>query len=150
MNVPVLADPFSRLLWASAALPSFGLDRLADHTNLKVGSNVAEPVRFTNVGNRPARGVQTVLAASPGLDFADHYSNCKYGFNGAIHFAECYPKGAVNIGETAALAAPPRACTWAPPPSTPTSTHSPRLSGSRAGRTARASSGRGARGPRSN
>lgn len=88
--------------------PSFGLDHLADHTNLKVGSNVAEPVRFTNVGNRPARGVQTVLAASPGLDFADHYSNCKYGFNGAIHFAECYPKGAINIGETAALAAPVR------------------------------------------
>ncbi|MGW4982993.1 helix-turn-helix domain-containing protein [Streptomyces mirabilis] len=88
--------------------PSFGLDHLADHTNLKVGSNVAEPVRFTNVGNRPARGVQTVLAASPGLDFADHYSNCKYGFNGAIHFAECYPRGAINIGETAALAAPVR------------------------------------------
>lgn len=124
--------------------PSFGLDHLADHTNLKVGSNVAEPVRFTNVGNRPARGVQTVLAASPGLDFADHYSNCKYGFNGAIHFAECYPKGAINIGETAALAAPVRLHVGSTALNT-SSTRSPRLSGSRAGRTARASSGHGAR-----
>jgi hypothetical protein len=88
--------------------PSFGLTRLADRSNLKVGSTVAEPVRFTNAGNRPARGVQTALAASPGLDFADHYANCKYGFNGAIHFAVCYPKGGINIAETAALAAPVR------------------------------------------
>ncbi|MFJ6838731.1 hypothetical protein [Streptomyces sp. NPDC091209] len=88
--------------------PSFGLTRLADHTDLKVGSTLAEPVRFTNAGNRPARGVQTVLAASPGLDFADHYSNCKYGTNGATHFAVCYPKGGINIAETAALAAPVR------------------------------------------
>ncbi|ANP50723.1 hypothetical protein AVL59_14780 [Streptomyces griseochromogenes] len=88
--------------------PSFGLDSLADHTNLKVGSDLAEPVRFTNVGNRPAKGVQTVLAASPGLDFGRHYSNCKYGSNGAIHFAVCYPKGTIDIGETAALADPVR------------------------------------------
>ncbi|MFE8947279.1 hypothetical protein [Streptomyces sp. NPDC007856] len=88
--------------------PSFGLDKLTDHTGLKVGSTVSEPVRFTNVGNRPAKGVQAVLAASPGLDFADHYANCKYGYNGTIHFAECYPKGAINLGETAALAAPVR------------------------------------------
>ncbi|MGW3206079.1 hypothetical protein [Streptomyces sp. NPDC001135] len=88
--------------------PSFGLDRLTDHTDLKVGSTVSEPVRFSNVGNRPARGVQTALAASPGLDFADHYANCKYGSNGTIRFAECYPKGAIGIGETAALAAPVR------------------------------------------
>ncbi|AOR36507.1 hypothetical protein BFF78_40480 [Streptomyces fodineus] len=88
--------------------PSFGLDALTDHTGLKVGSTVGEPVRFTNVGNRPAKGVQTVLAASPGLDFADHYANCKYAYNGTIHFAECYPKGAITIGETAALAAPVR------------------------------------------
>ncbi|MFF4799900.1 hypothetical protein ACFY1U_16015 [Streptomyces sp. NPDC001351] len=88
--------------------PSFGLKRLADHTNLKVGSTLAEPVQFTNVGDRPARGVQTVLAASSGLDFADHYSNCQYGFNGAIHFAKCYPKGAINLAETAALSAPVR------------------------------------------
>ena len=33
--------------------PSFGLESLADHTGLKVGSNLAEPVRFTHVGNRP-------------------------------------------------------------------------------------------------
>ncbi|MEU9476021.1 hypothetical protein [Streptomyces sp. NPDC048191] len=88
--------------------PYFGLDKLTDHTGLKVGSTVSEPVRFTNVGNRPAKGVQTVLATSPGLDFADHYSNCKYGTNGTIHFAECYPKGAINLAETAALAAPVR------------------------------------------
>ncbi|MGW2648860.1 hypothetical protein ACWC2T_29050 [Streptomyces sp. NPDC001393] len=88
--------------------PSFGLAELTDHTGLKVGSTVSEPVRFTNVGNRPAKGVQTVLAASPGLDFADHHANCKYAYNGTIHFAECYPKGAINIGETAALAAPVR------------------------------------------
>ncbi|MGW2422992.1 hypothetical protein ACWC0C_27725 [Streptomyces sp. NPDC001709] len=88
--------------------PSFGLDKLTDHSGLKVGSTVSEPVRFTNVGNRPAKGVQTVLAAAPGLDFADHYSNCKYAYNGTIHFAECYPKGAISIGETAALAAPVR------------------------------------------
>ncbi|MFF7356152.1 MULTISPECIES: hypothetical protein [Streptomyces] len=88
--------------------PSFGLDGLTDHTGLKVGSTVSEPVRFSNVGDRPAKGVQTVLAASPGLDFADHYANCKYGSNGTIHFAECYPKGAIGIGETAALAAPVR------------------------------------------
>ncbi|MER6026142.1 hypothetical protein [Streptomyces sp. NPDC001851] len=88
--------------------PSFGLDNLTDHTGLKVDSTVSEPVRFSNVGNRPAKGVQTVLAASPGLDFADHYANCKYGSNGTIHFAECYPKGAIAIGETAALAAPVR------------------------------------------
>ncbi|MER6570784.1 hypothetical protein ABT288_32510 [Streptomyces sp. NPDC001093] len=88
--------------------PSFGLDELTAHTGLKVGSTVSEPVRFTNVGNRPAKGVQVVLAASPGLDFADHYANCKYGYNGTIHFAECYPKGAITIGETAALDAPVR------------------------------------------
>ncbi|MGW1054618.1 hypothetical protein ACWDBD_34155 [Streptomyces sp. NPDC001118] len=88
--------------------PSFGLDQLTDHTGLKVGSTVSEPVRFTNVGNRPAKGVQTVLALSPGLDFADHYANCKYGNIGTAHYAECYPKGAINLGETAALAAPVR------------------------------------------
>ncbi|MEV5876285.1 hypothetical protein AB0L75_19040 [Streptomyces sp. NPDC052101] len=87
--------------------PSFGLDKLTDHTGLKVGSTVSEPVRFTNVGDRPAKGVQTVLAVSPGLDFADHYSNCKYS-SGSIHMAECYPKGAIALGETAALAAPVR------------------------------------------
>ncbi|MGW1745076.1 hypothetical protein ACWCRD_05545 [Streptomyces sp. NPDC002092] len=88
--------------------PSFGLKRLVDHTNLKVGSNLKEPVQFSNLGNRPARGVQTVLATSPGLDFVDHYSNCQYGSNGTVHFARCYPRGAINIAETAALSAPVR------------------------------------------
>ncbi|MFJ9904403.1 hypothetical protein ACIRVK_16155 [Streptomyces sp. NPDC101152] len=88
--------------------PSFGLNRLADHTDLKVGSNLTEPVQFSNVGNRPARGVQTVLAVSPGLDFVDHYSNCQYGSDGVVHLARCYPKGAIDIAETAALSAPVR------------------------------------------
>ncbi|KUM99539.1 hypothetical protein AQI95_38045 [Streptomyces yokosukanensis] len=88
--------------------PFFGLDELSDHTGLKVGSTVSEPVRFTNTGNRPAKGVQTVFAVSPGLDFADHYSNCAYGILGSIHYAKCRPGGAIGIAETAALAAPVR------------------------------------------
>ncbi|OLZ68882.1 hypothetical protein AV521_18935 [Streptomyces sp. IMTB 2501] len=88
--------------------PSFGVDELTDHTGLKAGSTVSEPVHFTNVANRPARGVQTVLALSPGLDFADRYSNCEYGNIGKTHYSECCPKCAIDLGETAALAAPVR------------------------------------------
>jgi hypothetical protein len=88
--------------------PSFSLNRPTDYENLEVGSTVAEPIQFTNVGNRPAKGVRTALAASAGLDFASHYSNCKYAYNGSVHYAICYPKGAIDIGETAALAAPVR------------------------------------------
>ncbi|RAG84850.1 hypothetical protein DN069_14700 [Streptacidiphilus pinicola] len=82
---------------------------LVGHQGLRVGQTVAEPVSFTNRGDRPSAGVQVFLQTSPGLTFAREYRNCDYheakGFD--FSWALCHFPGArITPGETAALTAP--------------------------------------------
>ena len=90
--------------------PALALKQLANHTKLKIGSTVSEPIQFTNVGNRPATGAKILLMASTGLTLSTHYANCTYGRIGNVasgtQVAICSPKGAIRIGEVAALTAP--------------------------------------------
>jgi hypothetical protein len=91
--------------------PAFNQTSLKNYTNLKVGTTVSEPVRFTNIGTRPAAGTEVLLMTSPGLDFTTHYSNCKYSTPSSSVVsaaAVCSIPGQVRVGETAALAAPVR------------------------------------------
>ncbi|MFF7331901.1 hypothetical protein [Streptomyces sp. NPDC008150] len=92
--------------------PALALRQPAERTGLAVGSTVAEPVRFTNKGTLPASATEVVLQASPGLDFADHYANCRYGTNGSAQaptqVAVCRIPGPVGVGESARLATPVR------------------------------------------
>ncbi len=91
--------------------PAFNLRQPPDHTDLPVGSVVSEPVRFTNIGTRPADATEVVLMASPGLEFTRRYANCEYSVRRntteAI-VALCTFPDRIDTGETAALAAPVR------------------------------------------
>ena len=90
--------------------PALALKQPPNHTKLKIGSTVSEPVQFTNIGNRPASSAKVLLMTSPGLTFATHYANCEYGTMatgaGSTLAAVCSPKGAIKIGEEAELSAP--------------------------------------------
>ncbi|MBY8886915.1 hypothetical protein K7472_18925 [Streptomyces sp. PTM05] len=78
----------------------------ANHTGLKVGSTVSEPIRFTNLGDRPATATEVGLVLSPGLEFAQRYSNCHYSAASGQVFeaALCTFPGTFRVGETAELA----------------------------------------------
>ena len=90
--------------------PEFDLGAMVNHTNVAIGSNLSEPIKFTNAGTRPSAGVQVVLMPSAGLDFTTHYSNCRYGTGTAYphltDLAICSISSWVKVGETAELAVP--------------------------------------------
>jgi hypothetical protein len=88
--------------------PSFKLAPLSNRTGLRVGTTVAEPIQFTNVGDRPSAGSEVVFEVTPGLTFAQHFRNCAYGSMAGSGFtaAVCRFGGTVRLGETLALAAP--------------------------------------------
>ncbi len=89
--------------------PAFDQVQPPEHTGLAVGSTVSEPVEFTNTGDRPAAAAQVLLVASPGLTFAQHYSNCAYSSepeNREAEAALCTFDQPVQTGEHAELATP--------------------------------------------
>lgn len=89
--------------------PAFDQSPTTDHTGLPVGSTVSEPVEFTNTGDRPAAAAEALLTASPGLTFADHYSNCVYSSVPDYREAEmalCAFPQPIHVGERVALSAP--------------------------------------------
>jgi hypothetical protein len=90
--------------------PEFDLTAPPNHSNVALGSNLAEPIKFTNAGTRPSNGVQVILLPSAGLDFTTRYSNCRYGSAETSPYltdlAICSISGLVRVGETAELAVP--------------------------------------------
>ncbi|MBP0457095.1 hypothetical protein [Streptomyces montanisoli] len=91
--------------------PAFSQKKLVDHTGLEVGSTVREPVRFTNIGDRPASATEILLAASPGATFTKHYANCRYSMrprDAEADLALCTIPGDVPVGQTDALSEPVR------------------------------------------
>ncbi|MER5951124.1 hypothetical protein ABT127_34320 [Streptomyces sp. NPDC001904] len=58
--------------------PDLGLNQLPFNTKVAVDSDVAQPVRLTNSGNRTADRTILTLFASHGLDLAHRYGNCTY------------------------------------------------------------------------
>lgn len=90
--------------------PEFDLSALVNHTNVAIGSNLSEPIKFTNAGTRPSAGVQVILMPSAGLDFTTHYANCRYGTGTTsphlTDLAICSISSQVQVGETAELAVP--------------------------------------------
>jgi len=87
--------------------PAYDQTQPKNRTGVAVGSTVAEPVRFTNIGDRAADATQVMLWASPGVTFAKHYANCEYsdGHDPQItQVALCTIPGQVLPGERAALA----------------------------------------------
>jgi len=90
--------------------PEFDLSALQNHSNVAIGSNLSEPIKFTNAGTRPSNGVQVILMPSAGLGFTTHYSNCRYGsadtYPHLTDLAICSISGLVRVGETAELAVP--------------------------------------------
>jgi hypothetical protein len=79
-------------------------------SDVAVGSTVSEPIRFTNIGDRPAAATQVALVTSPGLAFARTYANCAYasGRPDEAQIALCTFPGTFLPGERAALATPVR------------------------------------------
>ncbi|MYT70002.1 MULTISPECIES: hypothetical protein [unclassified Streptomyces] len=58
--------------------PDLGLNQLPFNTKVDIDSDVAQPVRLTNSGNRTADRTILTLFASHGLDLAHRYGNCTY------------------------------------------------------------------------
>ncbi|MEZ0068832.1 hypothetical protein ABIA32_004873 [Streptacidiphilus sp. MAP12-20] len=58
--------------------PAYNLDALARHRNVAVGTTVAQPITFSNLGTLPAAGSAVGLMLSPGLRFTQHFGNCDY------------------------------------------------------------------------
>ncbi|WP_338698638.1 hypothetical protein V2W30_20915 [Streptomyces sp. Q6] len=58
--------------------PDLGLSELPFNTKVAVDSDVAQPVRLTNSGNRTADRTILTLFASHGLNLAHRYGNCTY------------------------------------------------------------------------
>jgi hypothetical protein len=76
-----------------------------------VNSAVTVPVRFTNIGDRPADSTQVLLMASPGLGFTKRYANCEYSTEDNAREAEaalCTVPGRVLPGEKASVSPAPR------------------------------------------
>ncbi|MFI0895030.1 hypothetical protein [Streptomyces sp. NPDC020983] len=87
--------------------PAYDQAQPKNLTGVAVGSTATEPVRFTNIGDRPADGTQALLWASPGIGFARHFANCRYSGEGdprRAALALCDIPGEVLPGEKAALA----------------------------------------------
>ncbi|MEY9874059.1 hypothetical protein ABH931_003553 [Streptacidiphilus sp. MAP12-33] len=98
--------------WVTVGGPDFKLAPIAPNLGTRpLGSVVSVPVGFTNLGDRPANGSRALFFASPGLSFATHYANCRYGHYsraGVANVALCSFPGAVRVGEQVALAQPLR------------------------------------------
>jgi hypothetical protein len=58
--------------------PDLGLNQLPFNTKVAINSDVAQPVRLTNSGNRTADRTILTLFASHGLELAHRYGNCTY------------------------------------------------------------------------
>ncbi|WP_353943399.1 hypothetical protein ABII15_18300 [Streptomyces sp. HUAS MG91] len=58
--------------------PDLGLNQLPFSAKVDINSDVAQPVRLTNSGNRTADRTILTLFASHGLDLAHRYGNCTY------------------------------------------------------------------------
>ncbi|MEU6846679.1 hypothetical protein ABZ930_32920 [Streptomyces sp. NPDC046716] len=58
--------------------PDLGLNQLPFNAKVGLNSDVAQPVRLTNSGNRTADRTILTLFASHGLELAHRYGNCTY------------------------------------------------------------------------
>ena len=54
------------------------VNQLADRKGDKPGSTIETPVTISNTGSVPADGVQLRVITTPGLSYADRFSNCAY------------------------------------------------------------------------
>lgn len=54
------------------------VNELADRKGDKPGSTIGTPVTISNTGSVPADGVQLKVLTTPGLTYADRFSNCAY------------------------------------------------------------------------
>ncbi|WP_115975187.1 hypothetical protein [Streptomyces sp. 3212.3] len=91
--------------------PAYNQGQAKNLTDVAVGSAVTVPVRFTNIGDRPADSTWVLLTASPGLSFTRHYTNCVYSTNFSSREAQtalCTIPGQVLPGERAAVSPAPR------------------------------------------
>jgi hypothetical protein len=81
--------------------PALKVAPLVQRADLRVGSTVPLPVRFSDVGSRPAEGVQAGVLLSPGLTFARQYGNCDYGSDDqGFTEAICRFGHTMGLGET--------------------------------------------------
>ncbi|MEV7362982.1 hypothetical protein ACFV2L_38505 [Streptomyces sp. NPDC059687] len=91
--------------------PAYNQAQPKNLTGVAVGSALNVPVRFTNIGDRPADSTQVLLMASPGLSFTKHYANCMYSTGFSTREAQaalCTVPGQVLPGEKAAVSPAPR------------------------------------------
>ncbi|MFF2326645.1 MULTISPECIES: hypothetical protein [unclassified Streptomyces] len=58
--------------------PDLGVNQLPYRTGVKPGTNLAQPIRLTNHGNRTADRTLLTLFASHGLAFSQRFGNCTY------------------------------------------------------------------------
>ncbi|WP_316776064.1 LPXTG cell wall anchor domain-containing protein [Streptomyces sasae] len=54
------------------------VNKLADRKGDKPGSTIESPLTISNTGSLPANGVQLQVLTTPGLSYADRFSNCSY------------------------------------------------------------------------
>ncbi|MEU1268922.1 LAETG motif-containing sortase-dependent surface protein [Streptomyces sp. NPDC005799] len=54
------------------------VNELTDRKGDKPGSTIENPVTISNTGSLPAHGAQLQMRTTPGLSYADRYSNCVY------------------------------------------------------------------------
>ncbi|MFG2629197.1 hypothetical protein [Streptomyces sp. NPDC048473] len=58
--------------------PDLGVSQLPYRTDVKPGTDLAQPIRLTNHGNRTADRTLLTLFASHGLEFSQRFGNCTY------------------------------------------------------------------------
>ncbi|WP_042377593.1 hypothetical protein [Streptacidiphilus melanogenes] len=59
--------------------PDLTVQQLPELNHVKVGSTVTAPIHWSNTGNETAPSTVITLSTMAGLDFQQHFSNCKYG-----------------------------------------------------------------------